>query len=204
MDLTFYLDNFYKFCRDDTPVIIRGKNQNGIDSWFYVSKKPIYFPNMLFPRIFLGGTEVFVKRNRYEKTRDTIEDSSLHQNLNEDYNKNYLPGELIDQSELVKIFEEGKIGPAISNFSGIFYTINVQLSGDISYGGTSFISYNNLVNNNQFMELGKSNKYPSYDLFIFSDPNVIKREWPRLISKHPEFKDYSSTLDKAGIRVNIK
>ena len=74
MDLTFYLDNFYKFCRDDTPVIIRGKNQNGIDSWFYVSKKPIYFPNMLFPRIFLVGTEVFVKRNRYEKTRDTIEE----------------------------------------------------------------------------------------------------------------------------------
>ncbi len=203
MKLAFYLNDFYDHYYDNIPMIIQGKDQEGLDCWFYVSKQPIISENVIVPHIFVNGVEMFIKRNKYKKIHGAISDSTLTPNIEEDKKDHFFPGEPIELEELARVFEEGRIGPSISNFTETFYTINVNVKGEVFYGGTTFVPYNDLVNNNQFIKLGRSEKYNNYDLFIFSEPNLIKREWPRLITQHPEFNKFSNSLERAGIRVNI-
>ncbi len=159
--------------------------------------------NVLIPHIFVNGVEMFIKRNKYKNIKGAISDSSLTPNIEEDKQDHYFPGEPIDIDDLVNLFDEGRVGPSISNFSGIFYTIGVGLSRNVFYGDTYFTPYTDLVNNSPFVKLGRSDKYSMYDVYIFSDDNLIKREWPRLTAQHPEFRKFTSSFEKVGIRVNI-
>lgn len=204
MKLVFYLDSFFNYYYDNIPIIIQGKSQEGFDCWFYISKTPMIDENIMIPHIFIKGVEVFIKKRRYSESHTILFDDILSTDITGDKKDYFFPGDPVSIEELAKIFEINKIPSFISNFSGIFYTINISLRGEIFAGNTSFIPYNNLVNNNQFINLGKSEKYTSYNVFIFSDSSIIKREWPQLIANYPEFKKFNNSLEKIGIKVNLK